>query len=253
MVYICMTRPCLSLCLAVTLLCACSSCPGRKDRHGQQSPQSKSTPSGTNVEADPCEAGDAQACHARAKELLEAGQQKEALETFLLACDADHLPACGAAGRMYMQGTGTETDYEKAHEALVRSCPPDAVGEADAGGCEDLCVMLLTGLSGKRDAEKARPACRMGCDGDRAQACARLGAIWMQGLGVEADTEKGFALAEKACKGGSELGCMNLGFYHSRGMGTPRDRQKARPLLKKACQQGHQPACNELEKLDEQP
>jgi uncharacterized protein len=195
------------------------------------------------------------------------------------ACSLGDAPACGYAGRMWIDGRGVGPDADRGVAMLLTACESGVALECMAGlrwlseaggdpsrkdapalrqrfddqhgcltGSADTCMQLgLAFYAGTapfpRDLPRSAAAYQRGCDLGQGLACSNLGDAYEYGSGVPRDLSRAAAFYERACRTGNALGCSNLGHLLKHGEGVARDAQRARALFRDACTGGDVYGC----------
>jgi hypothetical protein len=195
------------------------------------------------------------------------------------ACALGDAPACGYAGRMWLDGRGLAEDAEKGMAMVLRACEGGVVLACVAGlrwlaedrreqsvkegvalhkrleeehacltGSADHCMQLgLDFHAGTapypKDLAHAGVEYQRGCDFGSGLACSNLGDACEYGDGVPRDLLRAASLYERACRAGLALGCSNLGHLLKHGEGVTRDVARARVLFRDACTRGDVYGC----------
>jgi uncharacterized protein len=195
------------------------------------------------------------------------------------ACALGDAPACGYAGRMWIDGRGVAPDADRGLAMVLAACEggvalecmaglrwlSQARGEAsrkdapalrqrfdDQHGCltgsADTCMQLGVAFYAgtapfPRDLPRSAAAYQRGCDLGNGLACSNLGDACEYGSGVPRDLSRAAALYERACRAGRALGCSNLGHLLKHGEGVARDVPRARTLFRDACTGGDVYGC----------
>ena len=190
------------------------------------------------------------------------------------ACSLGDAPACGYAGRMWLDGRGVTPDIERGLGLVLQSCEGGVAPACMAGlrwlsearreqsvkdgpelhkrlddehsclmGSADACMQLgLSFYAGSapypRDLARAAVEYQRGCDLGNGLACSNLGDAYEYGTGVPRDLSHAATLYERACRIGKALGCSNLGHLLKHGEGVTRDVARARALFRDACTGG---------------
>jgi TPR repeat protein len=195
------------------------------------------------------------------------------------ACSLGDAPACGYAGRMWLDGRGVPSDADRGMTMLLSACeggvaldcmaglrwlatagsdPPRKDAPAlrqrfeDQHGCltgsADTCMQLgLAFYAGTapfpRDLPRSAAAYQRGCDLGDGLACSNLGDAYEYGLGVPRELPRAAGFYDRACRVGTGLGCSNLGHLLEHGEGVARDLPRARALFRDACTGGEVYGC----------
>lgn len=231
----------------------------------------------------PCAGGSGGECAARA--MAAWGDAQDDREVACVgrmlteACSLGDAPACGYAGRMWLDGRGVAMDAERGLGMVLRACEGGVVLACVAGlrwlaedrreqtvkdgadfhkrlddehscltGSSDHCMELgLDLFAGKPPypADRARSAVeyQRGCDLGNGLSCSNLGDAYEYGSGVPRDLTHAAGLYERACRLGMALGCSNLGHLLEHGEGVARDVARARVLFHDACAGGDVYGC----------
>jgi len=195
------------------------------------------------------------------------------------ACTLGDAPACGNAGRMWLDGRGVAPDAERGLAMVLRACEGGVALACVAGlrwlsedrreqsakdgpalhkrlevehacltGAADQCMQLGQDFyAGRppypRDLARSAVEYQRGCDWGSGLACSNLGDAYEYGNGVPRELSRAAALYERACRLGMALGCSNLGHLLKHGEGVPRDVARARVLFHDACAGGDVYGC----------
>lgn len=162
-------------------------------------------------------------------------------------CSKGNVQSCGAAGALYVSGSGgAPRDETKARELLAKGCDG-----ADTKSCTNLGVLLAQGRGGARDSAGAAKRFERSCLEADAHACGMLGMQFKSGDGVAKDEAKAHALLQKGCAGGDDVACAVDGRMLLDGVGVAKDVAKAVESLKRACDGSQAEACVDLGLLSE--
>ena len=195
------------------------------------------------------------------------------------ACTLGDPPACGYAGRMWIDGRGVAKDAEKGIAMLARACEGGVPLACMAGirwladgshaqtikdghalrqrldaehdcliGSGDACTLIGGELyagreSFARDLARSAAFYERGCDLGNGLACNNLGDALEYGLSVPRDLSRAASLYERACHAGRPIGCANLGHLLEHGEGVAQDVARARTLYRDACTAGDTYGC----------
>jgi TPR repeat protein len=204
------------------------------------------------------------------------------------ACSLGDAPACGFAGRLWLDGRGVPADVVRGMGMLVRACDDGValscmvalrwLADADharrvrqgarlrarldvehgclvdnAEDCFRVGYASYTGRDGfARDPKRAVEAYARGCNLGHPYACNNLGDALAYGEGVARDVRRAAATFGKACHLGEPLGCANYGFMLEHGEGVARDAARARALYRDACTSGEVYGCLHAEMMQAQ-
>jgi TPR repeat protein len=231
----------------------------------------------------PCAGASAPECAARA--LAAWGDAQDDREVACVArmlteaCSLGDAPACGYAGRMWLDGRGVVPDVDRGLAMVLRACEGGVKVACVAGlrwlseerreqnvkdgtaihrrldeehscltGAADVCAQLGLSLNAgsapyPRDLLRAAVEYQRGCDWGNGLACSNLGDAYEYGNGVPRDLSRAAVLYERACRVGKALGCSNLAHLMKHGEGVPRDVTRARVLFRDACASGDVYGC----------
>jgi TPR repeat protein len=195
------------------------------------------------------------------------------------ACALGDPPACGYAGRMWIDGRGVAQDVDRGMAMVLSACDGGVALQCVAGmrwlaesrpaqsmkdgpalrqrlddqhgcltGSAETCAQLGVAFSVgtapfPQDLGLAAAAYQRGCDLGHGLACSNLGDAYEYGTGVPRDLAHAAALYEQACRMGKVLGCSNLGHLLEHGEGLARDVARARSLYRDACTAGDVYGC----------
>ena len=195
------------------------------------------------------------------------------------ACSLGDAPACGYAGRMWLDGRGLAPDVERGLGMVLRACEGGVALACIAGlrwlaedrreqsvkdgpafhkrledehscltGSAEHCMELGQEFSVGRglypkDLVRSGVEYQRGCDLGNGLACSNLGDAYEYGNGVPRDLSRAATLYERACRLGQALGCSNLGHLLKHGEGVTRDVARARVLFRDACAAGDVYGC----------
>jgi TPR repeat protein len=231
----------------------------------------------------PCAGASASECASRALAAWSDAQDENEVacvaRKLTEACSLGEAPACGYAGRMWLDGRGVASDPDRGLAMVLRACEggvvlactaglrwlaearrEQAVKEGPAlhrrlddersclmGGadrCMELGLALYAGAAPyPRDLARSAVEYQRGCDLGSGLACSNLGDACEYGSGVPRDLSRAAALYERACRLGKALGCSNLGHLLKHGEGVARDVGRARALFRDACTGGDLYGC----------
>jgi len=231
----------------------------------------------------PCAGGSGAECAARA--MAAWGDAQDDREVACVgrmlteACSLGDAPACGNAGRMWLDGRGVAPDVERGLAMVLHACEGGVALACVAGlrwlsedrreqsvkegadfhrrldaehscitGSADHCMQLgLDFYAGTapfpKDLARSGIEYQRGCDLGNGLACSNLGDAYEYGSGVPRDLSRAAALYERACRIGRALGCSNLGHLLKHGEGVTRDVPRARVLFRDACAAGDVYGC----------
>jgi TPR repeat protein len=201
------------------------------------------------------------------------------------ACTLGDPPACGHAGRMWIDGRGVARDADKGIAMLVQACEGGVPLACMAGirwladashaqaikdghalrqrldvehdcliGSGDACTLIGGELyagreSFARDLARSATFYERGCDLGNGLACNNLGDALEYGLSVPRDLSRAASLYERACHAGRPIGCSNLGHLLEHGEGVAQDVARARSLYRDACTAGDTYGCLHVQLL----
>ena len=206
-------------------------------------------------------------------------------QTLAEACALGDPPACGYAGRLWLDGRGIARDPEKGVSMLTQACEGDVAlacmvairwlaDEHNASmvregaslrsrldgenscllGVADECFAAGLGFfSGHapflHDEVRSAAEYQHGCDLGSGKSCCNLGDAYEYGHGLPRDLAHAAQLYERACRTGNPLGCANLGHLVENGEGVARDAPRARELYRDACAGADVYGCLHLEMM----
>ncbi len=236
-----------------------------------------------------CGAGSPRECTARA---LAAWAQAEddrqvacVARVLTAACNRGDAPACGYAGRLWLDGRGVGKDPEAGIGMLAQACEAGIALECmaairwladgahaqavkdgaalrrrldqeytcvsgSAEACTDLGAALYAGQAPfPHDVARAAVEYQRGCDLGTGLACNNLGDAYEYGQSVSRDLARAAALYDRACHDGRPIGCANFAHLLEHGEGTPQDLPRARGLYRDACAAGDVYGCLHVQLL----
>lgn len=231
----------------------------------------------------PCAGGSGAECAARA--MAAWGDAQDDREVACVgrmlteACSLGDAPACGYAGRMWLDGRGLAAEAERGLAMVLRACEGGVALECVAAlrwlsedrreqtvkdgatlhkrledenfcltGSSEHCTRLGQDLYAgrapyERDLVRSGVEYQRGCDLGNGLACSNLGDAYEYGNGVPLDLSHAATLYDRACRLGMHLGCSNLGHLLKHGEGVTRDIARARVLFRDACAGGDVYGC----------
>ncbi|MBA2541447.1 MAG: sel1 repeat family protein [Deltaproteobacteria bacterium] len=81
------------------------------------------------------------------------------------------------------------------------------------------------------------------CNAGDPPRCSNIALAMQTGMSGRKNFERAFELAKTACTGGDVFGCVMLGNMHDAGRGTASSKPEAKVAWKRACTLGYKPAC----------
>jgi hypothetical protein len=150
---------------------------------------------------------DAAACVELAERREKSGDPRGAIDLRKRACDHGDVAECMAAALALIPGPHV-TDRAALAEGFALfeiACKRGA-----PGGCNNLALMLDTGMGVPVDTARAAVLMKKSCDLGDLRGCANLGSRYAFGTGVPKDRTRAREYLDKACRGGLPEGCVDL-------------------------------------------
>jgi len=217
-----------------------------------------------------CKEGSADGCHnlATSFRIGERGlvdiDNLRAKDLFEKACLSGVDNACGELGIMYMNGLGTEKNYDKAFKLLEDSC-----NAGNDFACTNLALLYISGKGVSKNEKKAEKllqksckkhhtACSLKkykkeCDQGEAYSCYYFGDYLNRDYVIYRVENYDLAanFYEKACFSGIDSGCSSLAKLYIEGRGVKKDMNIALNLLGMSCDDGRSSSCKKIAELYE--
>ena len=197
------------------------------------------------------------------------GKLEEAISWTKSAAEHGHGGAAASLGELYLTGEGEAVPQDL---ALARLWYERGVELGNAQAQNDLGYMLLMGIGGEPDTERAKELFEAAIAQGYMRAATNLGLMYFEGNGVPQDKQKGLELTKRAANAGDSLaqcnmgieacntedyaqgrewflkaaeqgepgGMLGLGELYLKGLGGARDLQKARKYLEAAAASGEE-------------
>ncbi len=163
-----------------------------------------------------------------AKDLEEAGRNKEALEWYTRAAEGGEPEAWGNVGRFYYNGIGTEKD-----ESYAVQCFEKGVQKGDINSYNRLGGAYFYGRGIRQDYAKAFELLSYTFDKGSKWGAYYLGRCCFEGWGVPKDYEKARKYLEQVNWNSSDT-CYLFGMMYIRGLGVAQDLPKGIAYLQSA-------------------
>jgi TPR repeat protein len=205
----------------------------------------------------PCGGAAPDECTSRALAAWSQAQDDRALACVVRmldeACSLGDAEGCAFAGRMHLDGRGTERDLQGGIDRLIKACE---------GGVKVSCMVgirTMDKLGGRRAGDVATLASlvpqelreifagQYQCLSGEAEMCATIAVNFHYGRsGFPRDLAKADAAYMRGCALGSALACNNLADALYYGDGAPRDSARACQIYDRACRLGEALGCGNL-------
>jgi TPR repeat protein len=181
----------------------------------------------------PAETAEVAAQIERAKQAVDAGRYKEAIEIYERLVDSN-ARAQNNLGTLYLNGQGVAADAAKAVSLYRRAA------EANVAVAKfNLAILFSSGNGVAKDHDEAAKWCRGAAEQGLAPAQSALGRIYATGQGVPQSHADSVAWHRKAAAQGDLDGEFGLGSAYAFGNGVTRDLAEAAKWYRRAANQGH--------------
>ncbi|MGI0440331.1 tetratricopeptide repeat protein [Helicobacter himalayensis] len=181
-----------------------------------------------------------------ARNELNKGNVKRALQLFAQSCDNGDVSSCYELGILYSNGENIKQDYHKSVSYYESAC--------NAGylpACNNLGVLFFQGLGVRQDYQRSLELYDMSCQRGNADACNNLGVMFENGYGIEKkDPVQAGLYYTDACIGKSPKGCYNLAVLAMEGKGVKKDKSMGKEYFGLSCDFGYQLGCDKYKQLN---